>query len=148
LKALAGAEYEDWNNWLASATSRAWLKPLFKSSISSGVRLFFNNRLIGIVLPSADAMRRRVALHSILQRRTVIEFDFRSPRRQRYWLFLEPTDVSVCLKHPGLDVDVMVSAEIIALYRVWLGRATLAEALHRKQVRLEGGPADLRAFPQ
>jgi hypothetical protein len=42
----------------------------------------------------------------------------------------------------------MVSADILALYRVWLGRATLAEALHRKQVRLEGSPADLRAFPQ
>ena len=93
-------------------------------------------------------MRRRVALHCIPQRRTVIEFDFRSARKQRYWLLLEPTDVSVCLKHPGLDVDVMVSAEIMALYRVWLGRGTLAEALHRKQVRLEGSPADLRAFPQ
>ena len=93
-------------------------------------------------------MRRCVALHSIPQRRTVIEFDFRSARKQRYWLLLEPTDVSVCLKHPGLDVDVMVSAEIMALYRVWLGRGTLAEALHRKQVRLEGSPADLRAFPQ
>ena len=93
-------------------------------------------------------MRRRVALHSIPQRRTVIEFDFRSARKQRYWLLLEPTDASVCLKHPGFDVDVMVSADILALYRVWLGRATLAEALHRKQVRLEGSPADLRAFPQ
>ena len=93
-------------------------------------------------------MRRRVALHSIPQRRTVIEFDFRSARKQRYWLVLEPTEVSVCLKHPGFDVDVMVSADIIALYRVWLGRATLAEALRRKQVRLEGSPADLRAFPQ
>jgi DNA-binding HxlR family transcriptional regulator len=93
-------------------------------------------------------MRRRVALHSIPQRRTVIEFDFRSARKQRYWLLLEPTDVSVCLRHPGFDVDVMVSADILALYRVWLGRATLAEALHRKQVRLEGSPADLRAFPR
>ena len=93
-------------------------------------------------------IRRRVALHSIPQRRTVIEFDFRSARKQRFWLLLEPTEVSVCLKHPGFDVDVMVSADITALYRVFAGRTTLAEALHRKQVRLEGSPADLRAFPQ
>jgi len=92
-------------------------------------------------------MRRRVA-HSVPQRRTVIEFDFRSARKQRYWLVLEPTEVSVCLKHPGFEVDVMVSADIMALYRVFSGRATLAEVLHRKQVLLEGSPADLRAFPQ
>jgi DNA-binding HxlR family transcriptional regulator len=93
-------------------------------------------------------MRRRVALHSIPLRRTVIEFDFRSARKQRYWMLLEPTEVSVCLKHPGFDVDVMVSADIAALYKVFSARATLAEALHRKQVRLEGSPADLRAFPR
>lgn len=63
-------------------------------------------------------------------------------------MLLEPTEVSVCLKHPGFDVDVIVSADIIALYRVFNGHATLAEALHSKQVRLEGSPADLRAFPQ
>jgi DNA-binding HxlR family transcriptional regulator len=93
-------------------------------------------------------MRRRVALHSIPQRRTLIEFDFRSAPKKHCWLLLEPTEVSVCLKHPGFDVDVIVSADIMALYRVWLGRATLAEALHKKQVSLEGSPADLRAFPR
>jgi len=93
-------------------------------------------------------MRRRVALNSIPQRRTVIEFEFRSARKQRWWLLLEPTEVSVCLKHPGFDVDVMVSADITALYSVFSGRASLAEALHSEQVRLEGRPADLRAFPQ
>jgi len=93
-------------------------------------------------------MRRRVALHSIPHRRTVIEFDFRSARKRRFWLLLEPTEVSVCLKHPGFDVDVTVSTDITALYRVFSGRSTLAETLHRKQIRLEGSPANLRAFPQ
>jgi len=32
-------------------------------------------------------------------------------------------------------------------YRVWLGRATFADAVRRKQVQLDGTPADLRAFP-
>ena len=92
-------------------------------------------------------MRRRVAVECIPRRRTVIEFNFRTGSKQFYWLLLEPTDVSVCLRRPGFDVDVIVSADIMAFYRVWLGRATLAEALQRKQVRLEGSPADLRAFP-
>jgi hypothetical protein len=41
---------------------------------------------------------------------------------------------------------VIVLADIVAFYRVWLGRVSLSEALHRRQVRLEGTPADVRAF--
>jgi hypothetical protein len=49
--------------------------------------------------------------------------------------------------HPGFDVDLTVAADILAFYRVWLGYAPLSEALLRNQVRLEGTPADVRAFP-
>ena len=43
---------------------RAWLKALFKSSISSGARLPFSIRLIGIVPPSADATKTRTPSYS------------------------------------------------------------------------------------
>jgi hypothetical protein len=42
---------------------------------------------------------------------------------------------------------VIVTADIIAFYRVWLGHSTLPDAMRRKQIRLDGTPADLRAFP-
>src|SRR2546421_5529373 len=64
-------------------------------------------------------MRRRVALDSVPRRRLVIEFNFRGGPKQKYWLLIEPTDVSVCLKHPGFDVDVIVNADLMAFYRVW-----------------------------
>jgi DNA-binding HxlR family transcriptional regulator len=91
-------------------------------------------------------MRRRVHIEAIGKRRVVIQFDFSGGPRQRYWLLIERTDVSVCLKNPGFDIDVIVSADIVAFYRVWLGRVTLSEALRRQQLRLEGTPADMRAF--
>ena len=91
-------------------------------------------------------MRRRVCVEAIGRSRVVIQFDFRGGPRQSYWLLIEERDVSVCLKHPGFDINVTVSADIMAFYRVWLGRATLSEALHRRQVRLEGMPAEVRAF--
>ena len=62
----------------------------------------------------------------------VIQFDFRGGPTQGYWLLIEPNDVSVCLKHPGHDIDVLVTADIMAFYRVWLGRSTLAEAVQRE----------------
>jgi hypothetical protein len=78
----------------------------------------------------------------------VIEFDFRGGPKQKYWLLIEPADVSVCLKHPGFEIDVIVTADIIAFYRVWLGHSTLPEAIREKKVQLDGTPADLRGFPQ
>jgi DNA-binding HxlR family transcriptional regulator len=93
-------------------------------------------------------MRRRVSLDSIPRPRMVIEFDFRGGPKQKYWLLIEPTDVSVCLKHPGFEIDVIVTADIRAFYRVWLGHATLTDAVRRKEVHLDGMPADLHAFPQ
>lgn len=93
-------------------------------------------------------MRRRVCTEAIGQHRMVIQFDFSGRARRSYWLLIERTDVSVCLKRPGFDIDVLVSANIMEFYRVWLGRVSLTEALRRRQVRLDGTPADVRAFPQ
>jgi DNA-binding HxlR family transcriptional regulator len=91
-------------------------------------------------------MQRRVCIEAIGKRRLVIQFDLSGGPRQSYWLLVEHTGVSVCLKNPGFDIDVVVSADIAAFYRVWLGRVTLAEALRKRQVRLEGASADVRAF--
>jgi len=85
-------------------------------------------------------MRRRVRQERLSKRRVVIQFDFRGCSAQGYWLLIEPNDVSVFLKHPGHDIDVLVTADIMAFYRVWLGRSTLAETLQRNQVRLDGRP--------
>jgi len=92
-------------------------------------------------------MRRRVCVESFGERRVVIQFNFGAGPKGTYWLVIEPTDISVCLKHPGFDVDVIVSSDILSFYRVWLGRVTLSEALRKRQVRLDGTPADIRGFP-
>jgi hypothetical protein len=77
-------------------------------------------------------MRRRVDFERIPQRRVVLNSNFAA---------------SVCLKNPGFEIDLIVSADIWAFCRVWLGRSTLAEALRREQVQLDGAPADVRSFP-
>jgi DNA-binding HxlR family transcriptional regulator len=94
-------------------------------------------------------MQRRVCRDRVPRPRVVIEFEFRgSTPRRRYWLVIERTGASVCLKHPGFDVDVFVTADIAAFYRVWLGHLPLSEAVHRGQVHVDGMPADVRSFPQ
>jgi DNA-binding HxlR family transcriptional regulator len=92
-------------------------------------------------------MRRRVALDRMSRRRVVIQFDFRRAPQRSYWLLIDRSDVSVCLKHPGFDVDVIVTADIRTFYQVWLGRLSLVNAVRKNLIRLDGSPADIRAFP-
>ncbi len=93
-------------------------------------------------------MRDRVYRERLPRRRVVVEFVFQGPRRYTYWLVLQPTDVSICLTHPGFEVDVLVTAELAALYKVWLGRITFAEAMREQQVDLNATPALERNFPR
>lgn len=92
-------------------------------------------------------MRRRVRFEQLPRRRVVIQFDFQGGLRRTYWLLIEPTEASICLKHPGFEIDVTVSADLATLYQVWLGRVRLAEALRTRQIHLTGTPADVRALP-
>jgi hypothetical protein len=75
----------------------------------------------------------------------VVKFDFRCPKR-RYWMVLEPSEVSVCLQHPGFDVDLEVVADTAALYRVYLGRVELGGAIRAGQLTMSGPRRLQRGF--
>jgi DNA-binding HxlR family transcriptional regulator len=92
-------------------------------------------------------MRRGTHLDRLPPQRVVLQFDFHGARAGSYWLLLEPSDVSVCLQHPGFDIDLQVTADISAFYQVWLGRISFDESLRQKWVQLDGVPALVRAFP-
>jgi DNA-binding HxlR family transcriptional regulator len=77
--------------------------------------------------------------------RTVVRFDFRKPK-QRYWLVLEPSEVSVCLHHPGFDVDLEVDVDTGTLYRIYLGRADLGGAIRAGRLTLSGPRTLQRGF--
>ena len=93
-------------------------------------------------------MRRRVAFDHIPRRRVVIQFDFRGAPQRSYWLLIDHSDVSICLKDPGFEVDVILTADIATFYQVWLGRLPLIEAIRKSHVLLDGTPADIRALPK
>jgi DNA-binding HxlR family transcriptional regulator len=90
-------------------------------------------------------MARHVDREQLPADRTVVKFDFRDPAK-RYWMVLEPSDVSVCLQHPGFDVDLEVVADTATLYGIYLGRAELGGAIRARQVTVSGPQALQRAF--
>ena len=55
--------------------------------------------------------------------RTIVKLTFATPSGVTGWSS-SPTQVSVCLQHPGFDVDLEVSVDTTTLYRVYLGRRT------------------------
>jgi DNA-binding HxlR family transcriptional regulator len=93
-------------------------------------------------------MREGVYTERLPERRVVVEFNFREKRDNSYWMVFERDDISVCLTHPGFDPDISVTADLSALYEVWMGRTLLAEALRDGRIKLDTTPSLARAFPR
>ena len=91
-------------------------------------------------------MRRRARTERLPEQRVVAQFDFRAVKGS-FWLVLERTDVSVCLKRPRFDVDVWVDANLSDFYQVWLGRLEFAEAVRQGSISLRSTPEFERDFP-
>jgi hypothetical protein len=97
-------------------------------------------------------VRRRIDFKRLPVRRVVVRFDFRGfPARcrafQTCWLLLERSGSEVCLKHPGFDVDLVISADAGAIARVWTGAMSFEAAVRSGSVRLDGPRELVRAFP-
>lgn len=90
-------------------------------------------------------MARHVDRRRLPADRTVVQFDFRDPGR-RFWMVLEPVEVSVCLQHPGFAVDLHIVVDTRTLYAVYMGRAALADALRAGGLTMRGPRALQRAF--
>jgi DNA-binding HxlR family transcriptional regulator len=93
-------------------------------------------------------MHRRIRRDLLPATRTVVEFDFRGARGRRMWLVLEPREISVCLKPPGFDSDLVVHADLSFFYRVWLGYVDYHAAVRSGRIEVEGRPGLTRDFPR
>ena len=97
-------------------------------------------------------VRRGIDLDRVPPVRTVVRFDLRGAaarcRAMRsWWVVLQRPEVDLCLKDPGFEIDLVVSADAAALARVWMGQTTFAQALRSGGVRVEGPRALVQAFP-
>ncbi|MFN8060286.1 MAG: helix-turn-helix domain-containing protein [Vicinamibacterales bacterium] len=79
--------------------------------------------------------------------RTVVEFDFRGRAGRRLWLVLEPREVSVCLRPPRFETDLVVRVGLVDFYRLWLGFIDWPRALRAGRISVDGAPTLVRAFP-
>lgn|SRR4051794_21451161 len=93
-------------------------------------------------------LRTQVDVERLPEQRVVAQFDFRGAATVTFWLLLTKDDVTVCLTDPGYEINMLVTADLAAFFKVWRGRLSYREALKRGEVRVAGMPSLTRAFPQ
>ena len=93
-------------------------------------------------------MHRRVRRDLLPAARTVVEFNFSGRHGKRLWLVLTPHEVSVCLKPPGFDTDLIVRSDLADFFQLWLGYVDYPTALRSRRLSLEGPNRLVRDFPR
>ena len=91
------------------------------------------------------AMRRRVDPSVFGQERITVQFEFTDqPRSKRFWwLVNEGTDVDLCPKDPGFEVDLYVLTDLATMAQIWVGKLQLSAAIDAGHLECSGS-RDLR----
>ncbi len=97
----------------------------------------------------AWSMHTRINTDAMPAGRTVMEFEFEGIKKgyHRFWLVNTDGVVDMCLKHPGFDTDILVSAEIRRFVEAWRGFRDLREEIYSGHIKLEGSKDLKRQFP-
>ncbi len=80
---------------------------------------------------------------------TVIQFDFPELENQwqKHWMINLPgKPVENCSQDPGLDVDLLVTADLRAMTSVWIAHSTLADEIDAGRIDLAGDACVMDAF--
>ncbi len=98
----------------------------------------------------AWSMHMRINTNAMPAGRTVLEFDFSGTPQEtyRFWLVNNDGKVDMCLKHPGFDADLVVSANLKLFVEVWRGFRSLQDEIAAKTIKLEGPRKYREALPE
>lgn len=94
-------------------------------------------------------IHRRLDTGQFPVERTVIRFEFNDcpPATRLWWLVVESSEVDVCLKDPGYDIDLFIRSSLNVMTGVWMGDRTLQEALNSHAIQLAGDTALKESLP-
>jgi len=94
------------------------------------------------------SMHMRMDTTQMPDRRIVIEFQFTGAPREprRFWLVSQDGTVDMCLKNPGYDVDIKVTADLRLFIEAWRGIRDLRQEITADRIRLIGAPSLCRQF--
>jgi DNA-binding HxlR family transcriptional regulator len=92
------------------------------------------------------SMCRSIDVEKLPERTVVVRFDFRDRPKQRFWVLVQQPAPEVCVTHPGLRTDLVVTTETEWLGKWQMGRLPLGEAMRAGVIAFDGPPRLVRAF--
>ncbi|MGC1488388.1 MAG: helix-turn-helix domain-containing protein [Albidovulum sp.] len=97
----------------------------------------------------AWSMHTRLNIAAMPEQRTVMEFALSGYQKSifRFWLVVEHGQADMCLKYPGYESDIVVSADIRRFIETWRGFRDLHQEISSGHVRLAGPRSIKEAFP-
>lgn len=67
-------------------------------------------------------------------------------KRRFLWLVFDRDDVDICVKNPGHDVDLWITASMRTLVELWLGHVNLSTAIGDESIQLDGDNKEIASF--
>ena len=88
-------------------------------------------------------------LAAMPETRTVIEFEFSGTPAElrRFWLVVVQGKVDMCLKHPGYESDLFVTADLRTFVEAWRGFRDLRQEIHSGKIQVVGAKQLVSQFP-
>lgn len=83
-------------------------------------------------------MHRRIAADLLPPRRVVLEFRYVGAQQEVIWLVLDHGEASVCIQHPGYDVDLVVTGTTADLADVFQGYTRWKTSVDAGTITVEG----------
>ena len=73
-------------------------------------------------------------------KRTVIKFEFTdyTSKFRYWWIVIKESDVDVCLKDQGYEVDLTISSDLRTLTAVWMGEISITKSMREKKLIASG----------
>jgi len=140
----------DWDEYHLTEAGRE-LMPIIQDLGTWGKRWIsgdFTQEQLDVELLMWD-LHRRIQLEHAPAERAVVLFEFTDvpEERNHFWLVVNRPDVDLCVKDPGHPVDLTVHTDLPTMTGIWMGNISYAEALRRREIRLQGPTALRRSFP-
>ena len=97
----------------------------------------------------AWSMHLRMDSDAMPSGRTVMQFEFTGAPTdfQRFWLVNTDCKIDMCLKNPGFEVDLLITADLRRFVEAWRGFRDLRAEIRSHQIHLTGPKELKRAFP-
>lgn len=97
----------------------------------------------------AWSMHLRMNVEAMPRGRTTLEFELAGSARgdSRFWIIVDGEETDVCIRPPGHEPDLRITADVRRFVEAWRGFRSLRQEIARGHIRVQGSAKLRRAFP-